>query len=104
MLSNESSALQPEYLRGTVILPNEGVSGLNSVTDQDFLRLMGTPFILHGKTIKHNHLHYAKVLLNIMGVQPRSLQRHCPSVHSRQHQLKNITKHQKEVVRYELTG
>ena len=56
VLSNESTNL--EYLRRTIILPNEGVHALNSVTDQKFLRLMGTPLILHGKTIRRNHLHY----------------------------------------------
>ena len=102
VLSNESSS-NSDYLRGTIFLPNEGVDALNSVTDQAFLRTMGTPFILHGKTIVQNHLHYAKLLLHVMGVGPRNLLQYCPSVFSRYGQFKNISRAHKDILRYEFT-
>lgn len=102
MLSNNSET-SLKYLQGTVILPNEGIAALNSVTDQVFLQKIGTPFILHGKTIEDSHLYYSKVLLNVMRAGHAELRAHCPAVFARHDQFRNLSKSRREMLRNELS-
>jgi hypothetical protein len=85
------------------MLPNDGFQALNSVTDQKFLEKIGTPFILHGKSIVGCHLYYGKILLRMLIGRLSDLHMFCPDVAARGDQFYNLTKDRKQMLRNEMS-